>query len=452
MFAAPRAAAASAAAAAATEGATASLSSSYDQVRQHYTALLSEHYTWTFGGSKAKHSANLALLGDVLRQQSSVAVCSRPSVHASHSSSGSSDADADADAFGTDSPATLSRRTPSIAVDLGCGSGFQTIPLLHLGFDVVAAVDACGELMQELKDEAAAAAVAYQSAACKHTPALDDGSAGSPFTARLRPLFGDMLAFRSLLASVDEARALSSDPRLATSVANVIVCMGDTLTHLASLGEVRALLADSYAALRPGGRLVLQFRDLTRPLHGVDRFIPVRSDERTVFTCFLEWDESTLPQTSASGVAMDAAAPSAEAPPTVDRQDDAGTDIAGSTDASNVVGPALDRRGLPTPSKVLTPAASPAASPAPAVLASAVGSNGTAPDGSGCRVRVHDLVHVKKGIGAWELCKSWYWKLGLSGPYVAGVLESLGFEVVHSESDGGGMVLLVGEKGLLHHQ
>lgn len=49
-----------------------------------------------------------------------------------------------------------------------------------------------------------------------------------------------------------------------------------------------------FAALGPGGRFVSTFRDLTRELEGLDRFIPVRSDRDTVFTCFLEYEPETV--------------------------------------------------------------------------------------------------------------------------------------------------------------
>ena len=49
-----------------------------------------------------------------------------------------------------------------------------------------------------------------------------------------------------------------------------------------------------FAALGPGGRFVSTFRDLTPELEGLDRFIPVRSDRDTVFTCFLEYEPETV--------------------------------------------------------------------------------------------------------------------------------------------------------------
>ncbi|WP_063734019.1 methyltransferase domain-containing protein [Streptomyces sp. RTd22] len=57
-----------------------------------------------------------------------------------------------------------------------------------------------------------------------------------------------------------------------------VVCMGDTLTHLPAKDDVPALVATAGHALAPGGRLVFTYRDLTRPMEGTDRFLPVRSD------------------------------------------------------------------------------------------------------------------------------------------------------------------------------
>ena len=64
------------------------------------------------------------------------------------------------------------------------------------------------------------------------------------------------------------------------------------------------------------------------------------------------------------------------------------------------------------------------------------------PDGSGCTIKVHDLVHVKKGIGAWELCKSWYRKLGISSDFVKKLAIEIGFTIVDAANDTG-MVLIV---------
>jgi SAM-dependent methyltransferase len=134
------------------------------------------------------------------------------------------------------------------AVDLGCGSGFQSIPLAEAGFDVVA-IDLNETLLAELRGHAAGRAVLV----------VQD----------------DLLNFTS---HVDADAAL-------------IVCMGDTLPHLTSLDAVTTLVRTAAARLQPGGRLVLGFRDLaSQELTGPARFIPVRSEADQIFTCFLDYD------------------------------------------------------------------------------------------------------------------------------------------------------------------
>jgi SAM-dependent methyltransferase len=139
-----------------------------------------------------------------------------------------------------------------LAVDLGAGSGFQSIPLVELGFSVVA-VDFCAELLSELRDRSG--------------------------SLNLRTVHDDILHFSEHI----------------DSPAQVIVCMGDTLTHLESVDAVTSLLSDVGRALAEDGRLVLTFRDyVSVELHGIERFIPVRSDESQILTCFLEYHERVV--------------------------------------------------------------------------------------------------------------------------------------------------------------
>jgi SAM-dependent methyltransferase len=139
-----------------------------------------------------------------------------------------------------------------LAVDLGAGSGFQSIPLAELGFSVVA-VDFCAALLSELSDRAN--------------------------NLTINTVHDDILNFSKHL----EDRA------------QIVVCMGDTLTHLESLNSVESLLLSVEGALATNGKLVLTFRDYvsTEP-HGTQRFIPVKSDESTILTCFLEYHEKVV--------------------------------------------------------------------------------------------------------------------------------------------------------------
>jgi hypothetical protein len=72
-----------------------------------------------------------------------------------------------------------------------------------------------------------------------------------------------------------------------TEPLDVILCMGDTLTHLPELPAVEALFAQ---ALAPGGMFAATFRDcVASALAAEGRFILVRSDARRILTCFLEY-------------------------------------------------------------------------------------------------------------------------------------------------------------------
>ncbi|GAA4934580.1 class I SAM-dependent methyltransferase [Streptomyces coeruleoprunus] len=139
------------------------------------------------------------------------------------------------------------------AVDLGCGPGVQTLALARLGFTSVTAVDTSDLLLDELLEHA------------RRSGAAD----------AVRPVHGDI---RGAL------------PRLTApgSVA-AVVCMGDTLPHLPDRADVQELIADVADALRPGGSFVVTYRDLTRDVHGPDRFIPVRSTDDRILTCFLDY-------------------------------------------------------------------------------------------------------------------------------------------------------------------
>jgi 2-polyprenyl-3-methyl-5-hydroxy-6-metoxy-1,4-benzoquinol methylase len=136
------------------------------------------------------------------------------------------------------------------ALDLGCGSGYQSLALAELGFSVIA-VDTSQPLLDEL------------------------GSLASdvPITV----VHGDMLCRENYS---------SHGPF------DVVVCMGDTLLHVQSLAQVKQLFRGIYSTLRPGGDLLLSFRDLSAELKGVDRAIPVRLDEHALMATFLEYTTS----------------------------------------------------------------------------------------------------------------------------------------------------------------
>jgi SAM-dependent methyltransferase len=134
----------------------------------------------------------------------------------------------------------------SRAVDLGCGFGMHSIPLARRGCAVLA-LDSSSYLVEQLKAHAGTLPIA----------AAED----------------DLLAFQRYL----------------DGPADVILCMGDTLTHLPDRGAAAQLFTLAAASLRPGGTFITTFRDYTQPLVGNGRFIPVKSDADRILACFLEY-------------------------------------------------------------------------------------------------------------------------------------------------------------------
>lgn len=137
--------------------------------------------------------------------------------------------------------------TPGLAIDLGAGFGMHAVPLARSGWRVVA-IDNSPYLLAEL--EAAAAGLS------------------------LTTYCGDLLTFAEQLAPGERA--------------NLIVCMGDTLTHLENIESVRQLSRAVAQGLARDGRFIATFRDYTRLPSGAARFIPVRSDQDRILVCFLE--------------------------------------------------------------------------------------------------------------------------------------------------------------------
>jgi 2-polyprenyl-3-methyl-5-hydroxy-6-metoxy-1,4-benzoquinol methylase len=138
----------------------------------------------------------------------------------------------------------------AIAVDLGCGHGPGSVALNNLGFKVYA-IDFNAQLLESLK---------YRDS---HN--------------EITVIESDLRTFRN---HVPEA--------------TLIVCMGDTVAHLSSFEELKALLTDCYAGLTKGGKLMLAFRDYATELHGTSRFIPVKADEGRILTCMLEYNDTTV--------------------------------------------------------------------------------------------------------------------------------------------------------------
>lgn len=133
-----------------------------------------------------------------------------------------------------------------MAFDLGCGHGLQAISLANMGFSVHA-VDFNHQLLEELRDR-----VNSRKIDCIESHLLE-----YLYVAKSKP--------------------------------ELIVCMGDTLTHLPNLDQVEELIRVSSQKLERGGKLILSYRELSSELTNEKRFIPVRSDDNRIHICYLEY-------------------------------------------------------------------------------------------------------------------------------------------------------------------
>ena len=133
-----------------------------------------------------------------------------------------------------------------IAFDLGAGHGLQSVSLAKLGY-TVKAVDFNKQLLEQLK--------------------INQGDLA------IDRIENDLLTFL----------------RRQTDKADVIVCMGDTLTHLQHPEDVKELVTLCARHLIENGKLIFSFRDFSKALQGTNRFIPVKQDDDKILTCFLEY-------------------------------------------------------------------------------------------------------------------------------------------------------------------
>ncbi len=175
-------------------------------IKEHYENHLANYYSWMFGDFNAKLNENQQLF-------------ERHNIKPTSS---------------------------KIAIDLGAGCGFQSIPLAKIGFKVKA-IDFSKKLLNELKSKSNGLSI----------EAIEDNILDFDIYSNYRP--------------------------------ELIVCMGDTITHLSSPKSVQELIKNNYKILLKSGKLILTFRDLAFELKEEQRFIPVKSDDNRIFTCFLEY-------------------------------------------------------------------------------------------------------------------------------------------------------------------
>lgn len=137
--------------------------------------------------------------------------------------------------------------TGGLAVDLGAGFGMHAIPLARAGYEVIA-LDTSEQLVESLQH-------------------LGQGLAIQTHVA-------DLMRFPDYLPAGRKA--------------DLILCMGDTLAHLPEPALVERLARLAAQSLGPAGKFVADFRDYTALPADAARFIPVRSDDELILTCFLE--------------------------------------------------------------------------------------------------------------------------------------------------------------------
>jgi hypothetical protein len=176
------------------------------ETKSHYDRFLAEQYLWMAGGFEVNAAKNRQFF----------------SVH------------------------HIRPRSRGLAIDLGAGCGFQSIPLAQEGFRVTA-VDFSRPMLYELRERGP-----------------DDS---------IDTVAGDILDF----------------PLWAGRMPELITCMGDTLTHLPDHNTVRSLIWQCHAELETGGKLILSFRDYSGEPEGSVAIIPVRSDAGRRFVCRLAY-------------------------------------------------------------------------------------------------------------------------------------------------------------------
>lgn len=138
----------------------------------------------------------------------------------------------------------------AVAVDLGCAHGLDSFALSALGFRVYA-IDFNKHLLDQLRRR--------------------------DHQNEIEIIEAEFTGFR---AHVQEA--------------SLIACMGDTIAHLDSFDSLQQLFVDCYSTLVKDGKLLLSFRDYGSELVGNQRFIPVKSDQSRILTCFLEYNANTV--------------------------------------------------------------------------------------------------------------------------------------------------------------
>ncbi|EMK02249.1 MULTISPECIES: bifunctional 2-polyprenyl-6-hydroxyphenol methylase/3-demethylubiquinol 3-O-methyltransferase UbiG [unclassified Leptospira] len=145
----------------------------------------------------------------------------------------------------------ISPQRNGVAWDLGAGSGIQSIPLEKLGFQVTA-IDFSQKLLSEIMIR-------------------------KPDT-KIRTKVAD-------IRSEDLYQGVSPE---------ILLCMGDTITHLESEKEWENTVSLWASFLSTGSKLILGYRDLSYGKPGDKNIFVVRSEESRIFTCQLQFTQGKV--------------------------------------------------------------------------------------------------------------------------------------------------------------
>ena len=179
---------------------------------KHYEMILSKYYTKVFGGRELNYENNHKLLSEF----------------------------------------SILNSNNLLALDLGAGSGFFSIPLAQLGYKVIA-IDLAKDLLTEIE---------------KNTRSLN-----------ISVHYDDLMNFQN---HTNNAKI------------DLILCMTDVISHLNNYEEINLLLLKIYNNLSNDGAVLFSYRDQTNELKGNNRFLPFYNEDNFIMDTFLEYTAEFL--------------------------------------------------------------------------------------------------------------------------------------------------------------